>query len=196
MANAPLCLKLSCVVSACFNIVFPFLDRAHRIEEIFTPVVTPHPLTACFQGKPHQRVRIASAEVTEPESRADLRVRHQLISQRTSGMGCCASSDARAEAYKAESKVRVRNRQATVCHALGPTRLVRLLHVGASLPLQEPGAQQASKAAETASKAAEAQPASAGHPQISNYKPKKPKLDPKDFQFVGLKGEVKVKPPG
>lgn len=108
-------------------------------------------------------------------------------------MGCCASSDARAEAYKAESKVRVRKRQASVCYALGPTRL---LHVGASLPLQEPGAQQASKAAETASKAAEAQSASAAHPQISNYKPKKPKLDPKDFQFVGLKGEVKVKPPG
>ena len=33
-------------------------------------------------------------------------------------------------------------------------------------------------------------------PQVQNYKPKKPKLDIKDFQFVGLKGEVKVKPPG
>ena len=33
-------------------------------------------------------------------------------------------------------------------------------------------------------------------PQVQNYKPKKPKLDIKDFQFVGLKGEVRVKPPG
>jgi hypothetical protein len=32
--------------------------------------------------------------------------------------------------------------------------------------------------------------------QINNYKPKRPKLDPKDFQFVNLKGEVKVKAPG
>ncbi|GAX81933.1 hypothetical protein CEUSTIGMA_g9361.t1 [Chlamydomonas eustigma] len=33
-------------------------------------------------------------------------------------------------------------------------------------------------------------------PQVNNYKPKKPKLDVKDFQFVNLKGEVRVKPPG
>lgn len=44
------------------------------------------------------------------------------------------------------------------------------------------------------SPAAAASPAS--RPQVQNYKPKKPKLDIKDFQFVNLKGEVKVKLPG
>ena len=32
--------------------------------------------------------------------------------------------------------------------------------------------------------------------QIANYTGAKAKLDPKDFEFVGLKGEVKVKLPG
>ncbi|KAG1665290.1 hypothetical protein FOA52_015867 [Chlamydomonas sp. UWO 241] len=32
--------------------------------------------------------------------------------------------------------------------------------------------------------------------QIANYKPKRPKLDPKDFQFKDLKGEVVIKPAG
>ncbi len=31
---------------------------------------------------------------------------------------------------------------------------------------------------------------------IVGYKPKRPKLDPKDFKFENLKGETKVKPPG
>ena len=45
-------------------------------------------------------------------------------------------------------------------------------------------------------KPADEVPVTSPRPQVQNYKPKKPKLDIKDFQFVGLRGEVRVKPPG